>query len=159
MLILIDDPADPRLAPFVAVRERDLVGRGGGFMAEGEVVLAAAAGRGLIDALLVDRKRVEGLEPIIARLDPQTPVYAASQAVLDAGGRLPYPQGVLAIGRRPPETPAAGALLAGLPTAGPDLGAVRHRQPRQHGRGCSATRRPSARGARSCWGPTAAIRL
>ena len=55
MLILIDDPGDPRVEPFINVRERDLVGRQGRFLAEGEVVLAAAAGRGLLDALLVDR--------------------------------------------------------------------------------------------------------
>lgn len=114
MLILIDDPGDPRVEPFINVRERDLVGRQGRFLAEGEVVLAAAAGRGLLDALLVDRKRVEGLAPIIARLDPRTPVYAASQPVLDAVVGFHIHRGVLAIGRRPPEAQAA-ALIAGLP--------------------------------------------
>ena len=38
-LIRITDPADPRVEPFLAVRERDLVGRRGLFIAEGEVVL------------------------------------------------------------------------------------------------------------------------
>ena len=66
------------------------------------------------DALLVDRKRVEGLAPIIARLDPRTPVYAASQPVLDAVVGFHIHRGVLAIGRRPPEAQAA-ALIAGLP--------------------------------------------
>lgn len=83
-------------------------------MAEGEVVLAAAAGRGLIDALLIDRKRVDGLGPIMARLDPLTPVYAASQAVLDAVAGFHIHRGILAIGRRPAQT-TPGALISGLP--------------------------------------------
>jgi tRNA G18 (ribose-2'-O)-methylase SpoU len=114
LLIPIDDPADPRVEPFVKVRERDLVGRQGRFVAEGEVVLAVAAGRGLLQALLVDRKRVEGLGPILARLDPETPVYTASQGVLDAVVGFHIHRGILAIGRRPSE-PSAAALLAGLP--------------------------------------------
>ena len=114
VLIPIDDPADPRVEPFVNVRERDLVGRQGRFVAEGEVVLAAAAGRGLLEALLIDRKRVDGLEPILARLGPEVPVYTASQAVLDAVVGFHIHRGVLAIGRRP-EPVAPSTLLAGLP--------------------------------------------
>ena len=113
-LILIDDPGDPRVEPFVNVRERDLVGRQGRFLAEGEVVLAAAAGRGLLEALLIDHKRAEGLAPIIGRLDPQTPVYAASQRVLDAVVGFHIHRGILAIGRRPVEA-SAQVLLSGLP--------------------------------------------
>ena len=37
--VTIEDPADPRVEPFLNVRDRDLVGRHGLFMAEGEVVL------------------------------------------------------------------------------------------------------------------------
>jgi tRNA G18 (ribose-2'-O)-methylase SpoU len=114
LLIPIDDPADARVEPFVNIRERDLVGRQGRFVAEGEVVLAAAAGRGLLEALLVDRKRAQALEPVLARLDTGTPVYTASQAVLDAVVGFHIHRGILAIGRRPPE-PSAAALLAGLP--------------------------------------------
>ena len=114
MLIPIDDPADPRVEPFVKVRERDLVGRQGRFVAEGEVVLAAAAGRGLIEAVLIDAKRADGLDAILQRLDPTTPVYVAAQAVLDAVVGFHIHRGVLAIGRRPPE-PDPAALLQGLP--------------------------------------------
>jgi tRNA G18 (ribose-2'-O)-methylase SpoU len=114
VLIPIDDPADPRVEPFLKVRERDLVGRQGRFVAEGEVVLAAAAGPGLLETLLIDRKRVERLAPILARLGPGTAVYTASQAVLDAVVGFHIHRGVLAIGRRPAEPPPA-VLLAGLP--------------------------------------------
>ena len=37
--IPIDDPDDPRIALYRAVRERDVVGRGERFVAEGEVVV------------------------------------------------------------------------------------------------------------------------
>jgi tRNA G18 (ribose-2'-O)-methylase SpoU len=114
LLIPIDDPADPRVEPFLNVRERDLVGRQGRFVAEGEVVLAVAAGRGLLEALLLDRKRVEALQPILGRLDPATPVYAASQGVLDAVVGFHIHRGILAIGRRPAEI-SPKVLLAGLP--------------------------------------------
>ena len=33
--VTIDDPADPRIAGFVSIRERDLTGRDGMFVAEG----------------------------------------------------------------------------------------------------------------------------
>ena len=114
MLIPVDDPEDPRVEAFLDVRERDLVGRQGRFVAEGEVVLAAATGRGLIEAVLIDRKRAESLAPILARLDPATPVYTAAQGVLDAIVGFHIHRGILAIGRRPAE-PDHAALLAGLP--------------------------------------------
>ena len=38
-MISINDPSDPRVAPFRDIKERDLVGRQGMFIAEGEVVL------------------------------------------------------------------------------------------------------------------------
>ena len=39
----IVDPADPRISDYVQVRERDLVGRRGVFVAEGEVVVRRLA--------------------------------------------------------------------------------------------------------------------
>ena len=116
MLIPIDDPDDPRIEPFRQVRERDLVGRQGGFVAEGEVVLAkaVAAGRHPLTALLLDEKRVAALAPILARLPPSTPVYTAAPAVLDAIVGFHIHRGILAIGRRAPDL-SAQAVLAGLP--------------------------------------------
>ena len=78
------------------------------------MVLAVAAGRGLLEAVLIDPKRAERLRPVLALLDPATPVYAALQGVLDAVVGFHIHRGILAIGRRPPE-PSAAALLAGLP--------------------------------------------
>ena len=54
--ITIDDPTDPRVAGYAQVRERDLVGRHGLFMAEGEVVVRMLAASQLCEP--VDRKSV-----------------------------------------------------------------------------------------------------
>ena len=116
MLIPVDDPEDPRVEGYRQVRERDLVGRQGGFMVEGEVVLTAAvrSGRHPLTSVLVDQKRVERLKPVLDALPEATPVYAARQAVLDALVGFPIHRGILAIGRRAP-TPPVAELLAGLP--------------------------------------------
>ena len=58
--ILITDPGDPQIAAFREVRERDLVGRQGRFVAEGEVVLRALlsdASRHEAEAVLIAESR------------------------------------------------------------------------------------------------------
>lgn len=114
--IAIDDPADPRIAAYRDIRERDLVGREGGFIAEGEVVLRVLAGqdRHRVRSVLVTRKRLEKLEPILSRLPAATPVYAASQPVVDAIAGFPLHRGILAHGEAAP-LPEPDALLAALP--------------------------------------------
>ena len=59
MLIPIDDPRRSALEPYRAVRERDLVGRQGRFVAEGEVVLRVllARSRFTVESVLVSEKR------------------------------------------------------------------------------------------------------
>lgn len=112
----IVDPADPRIGAYREVRERDLVGRQGLFVAEGEVVLRVLAGSPLTDcvSVLLAEKRVAGLADALNRLPPEVPVYAAGQAVMDAIVGFPIHRGVLALGRRR-ATPSAAELLAGLP--------------------------------------------
>ena len=53
MIVRIDDPDDPRLEPYRAVRDRDLAGRGGRFVAEGRVVLEKAVRAGTLESVLV----------------------------------------------------------------------------------------------------------
>ena len=113
---LIDDPADPRIEPYRDVRERDLVGRQGRFMAEGEVVL-----RGLVRSprhravsALIAGKRAAALQPLLDALPPETPVYLAAQPVLDSVAGFHLHRGVLALGERA-DPPDPDALLAGLP--------------------------------------------
>lgn len=114
-IIPIDDPLDPRIAAYRDVRERDLVGRDGHFIAEGAVVLRCllASARHRPVSLLLADKRVDALMPMLEGLDAAVPVYTAGQAVLDAVAGFPLHRGILALGRRAPE-PAPGDLLDGL---------------------------------------------
>ncbi|MBU1375198.1 MAG: RNA methyltransferase [Alphaproteobacteria bacterium] len=111
----IDDPGDPRLEPYRAVRERDLVGRDGLFVAEGRVVLekAVAAMPAAIASVLVAEHRLDSLAQVLAGLPPETPVYAAGQAAMDAVVGFPIHRGILAVGRKPDRD--AAKLIAALP--------------------------------------------
>jgi tRNA G18 (ribose-2'-O)-methylase SpoU len=116
MLIPITDPDDPRIEPYRAVRERDLVGRADRFVVEGEVVLRVFLTRSKLvpESLLIAENRVEGLTELMPAVPPGTPVYVASRRVMDAIVGFPIHRGILAIGRRGP-TRRVDALLAGLP--------------------------------------------
>jgi tRNA G18 (ribose-2'-O)-methylase SpoU len=116
LIIPIDDPDDPRIGDYRHIRERDLVGRQGGFIAEGAVVLATAArsGRHALTSLLLDERRVAALRDILAELPLQTPVYVAPQRVLDAIAGFHLHRGILALGQRAPSPPVRD-LLASLP--------------------------------------------
>ncbi|OLP62062.1 RNA methyltransferase [Xaviernesmea oryzae] len=102
----ITDPADPRIAAFLSIRERDLTGREGRFIAEGTVVLrmlAAAHGqdRGFYaEAVLILQARLAGVAEILDRLPPDVPVYVAEAPVFNAIAGFDMHRGVLAIGRR-----------------------------------------------------------
>lgn len=112
----VTDPDDPRLEPYRQVRERDLVGRQGRFVAEGEVVirtLLGPASRHAAESVLVAEKRLAKLADALAGLDESVPVYVAGQAVMDAVTGFPIHRGMLAIGRRGPEA-SAGSLLQGV---------------------------------------------
>ncbi len=114
-VISITDPDDPAIAPFRAVRERDLVGRDGLFIAEGETVLRtlAAGGRHEILSALIADKRAEKLMPVLAAFG-DIPIHTASQSVLDAIAGFHLHRGILALGRKAPDV-GAEALLATLP--------------------------------------------
>jgi tRNA G18 (ribose-2'-O)-methylase SpoU len=111
MRITIDDPADPRIADYVDVRERDL-DRGALFMAEGDVVLAAALTHHRpLRSVLVSARRVDSAAALLARVPPAVPIYVASQVVMDAVVGFPIHRGLLALGERGP-VPTPDVLLA-----------------------------------------------
>ncbi len=111
-VIFITDPDDPRIAVFRAVRDRDITGRDGGFIAEGEVVLRVLARGGphRARALLIAEPRLARLEALIAAFGAEVTVYAASQAVMDAIAGFPIHRGILAHGWRAAPAPAADLL-------------------------------------------------
>ena len=118
--IAITDPADARVAAYSDIRERDLVGRQGRFVAEGTVVLRMlAAHHGgaqgfAAESVLVLENRVAGVADILARFPEDVPVYTATSEVLDAIAGFPMHRGVLAIGRRS-EPPTLAAQIEALP--------------------------------------------
>ncbi|WP_029008700.1 TrmH family RNA methyltransferase [Azospirillum halopraeferens] len=116
-IVPVDDPDDPRIAAYRCVRERDLVGRDGLFMAEGAVVLhhLLTSPRHRPVSLLLAENRVAPLADALEGLPDSVPVYCAAQPVLDAVVGFPLHRGILALGR-PPPAPDADALLA---AAGP----------------------------------------
>ena len=104
----IDDPADPRIAVFRDIRERDLIGREGLFIAEGEVVLGTLlrSARHRPRSILIDARRRASLAPLLETLDETVPVYLAHRAVLDAIAGFPLHRGILAAGEcGPPIAP------------------------------------------------------
>lgn len=116
----IDDPADPRIAAYRDIRERDLSGRHGLFVAEGKVVLNVlfSTARFEVCSALILENRLDGMAATLFAAPPDMPVYVASRAVIDAVAGFPMHRGVLAVARRPePVDPAA--LLP--PAAAPSL--------------------------------------
>ncbi|MEB2845871.1 RNA methyltransferase [Rhizobiales bacterium RZME27] len=118
-LTRIDDPADPRIAEFRDIKERDLAGRQGRFIIEGTVVLRMAtaahgAGAFAVEKILLLENRVDGVQDILAGVPEDVPVYVASSAVLDAIAGFHLHRGILALGRRVAE-PELDALIDRLP--------------------------------------------
>lgn len=115
-MVVIDDPDDPRVAPYRNIRERDLVGREGRFVAEGKVVLDVLfrARRFAVESVLVLENRLEGVRRTLNAAPAGLPVYVASAAVMDAIAGFHIHRGILAIGRRQ-DMPTADGLLSGLP--------------------------------------------
>ena len=98
------------------MRERDLVGRDGFFIAEGEVVLTKLLGSRLCRtvSILIADDRVERLAPLLARAPHDTPVYIAGQPVIDAIAGFHLHRGILALGEAV-SRPTVDDLLAGMP--------------------------------------------
>lgn len=115
-IIAIADPDDLRVAAYRDVRERDLVGRKGLFVAEGEVVLNVLLGPGARYrplSLLIADKRIERLGALLAKVPEGVPVYAAAQPVINSITGFHIHRGILAMGQRA-AMPSADALLEGL---------------------------------------------
>jgi tRNA G18 (ribose-2'-O)-methylase SpoU len=115
-IIRIDDPGDPRVAAYVDIRERDLAGRQGRFVAEGKVVLEVllSAPRFAVESVLVLENRLAGLASTLDKAPPHLPVYVVSGEVMDRVAGFHMHRGILAIGTKGKPQPAE-ALLEGMP--------------------------------------------
>ncbi|TIV98836.1 MAG: RNA methyltransferase, partial [Mesorhizobium sp.] len=107
-IIPIDDPQDPRVAAYLDIRERDLVGRQGRFVAEGKVVLdlLLSTGRFAAESALILENRLAGLQAILRKAPSDFPVYVAAGEVMDRIAGFHMHRGVLAIGMRGDAAPA-----------------------------------------------------
>jgi tRNA G18 (ribose-2'-O)-methylase SpoU len=106
----IADPADPRIAGYMNVRDRD-ADRAGDFICESETVLnvlLSPRSRFLPSSILVAESRIEPLGELLSTA--RCPVYVAAQAVLDSIVGFHIHRGVLAICARTP-LPSAENLL------------------------------------------------
>ncbi len=99
MIIEISDPHDDRLVLYRDVKDRDLTGREGLFMAEGKVVLERLFTSKLAQtvSVLTTPERLGGLAHL-----PEAPVYVVPQMVMDAAAGFPIHRGYLALGRYVP---------------------------------------------------------
>jgi len=114
--ILIEDPEDPRIAAYRDIRERDLVGREGKFVAEGKTVLNVlfANARMEAESVFLRENRVDGMTELLAKIPADVPIYVGSGAVMDQIAGFHMHRGVLAIGRRV-DSPSVEELLDSLP--------------------------------------------
>lgn len=109
---------DPRLEPYRSIRERDLVGRDGRFIIEGEVVLrlAVARGRHPIESVLVTEAKADRLGDLAPSLPEECDMLTAPGHVIDAIAGFAVHRGILAIGQRR-EPASTEALLDSLPAS------------------------------------------
>jgi tRNA G18 (ribose-2'-O)-methylase SpoU len=94
----ISTPDDPRVADYRDVKDAEWIKRRGRFMVEGKEVLSVllARGRYAVASVLIAEKRKDDLAPLLARLPEGTPVYLATDALLEAIAGFDVHRGVLA---------------------------------------------------------------
>lgn len=100
--ITIEDLGDPRLDGYRDVKDRDLTGRDGLFMAEGKVVLERLFASELCEpvSVLTTAKRLDALD--MSGLAEDVPVYVVAQDVMDATAGFAIHRGYLGLGRYAP---------------------------------------------------------
>lgn len=128
-LIQITDRGDPRIAPFIGVRERDLTGgTDGRFIVEGKVALhiLLTQSRFEVERLFLCETRLEPLAEILQDVPGDVPTYTAPQSLMDEVVGFPIHRGVLACAHKG-QPLSLNSLLPvhpgpdpGTPSAGPD---------------------------------------
>jgi tRNA G18 (ribose-2'-O)-methylase SpoU len=123
--IPVTDPDDPRLAAFADIRERDLVGRHGRFIAEGEVVLRVLldAPAFVVESVLVSARVAAAGRPWFGLIPEGAALLAVDDAVMERVAGFHVHRGILALARRRAE-PTLAELLSGLPERAMVLAAI-----------------------------------
>lgn len=101
-IIPVTDANDERLSAYRAIKEKDLVGRQGLFIAEGKSVLNVAlrSDRFEILSLLILENRLQGLAHQLELCPPELPVYVVSSTVMDQIAGFHVHRGILAVGKQ-----------------------------------------------------------
>jgi tRNA G18 (ribose-2'-O)-methylase SpoU len=117
MILHVASASDPRLAPYLAVKERDLVQRDGSFIVEGKVTVARLIenSRFPVESLFLSESRIEPMTDLLAKLDPAVPVYMAPQSVMDQTAGFHLHRGVLALARRSTELTCEELIASSAP--------------------------------------------
>jgi tRNA G18 (ribose-2'-O)-methylase SpoU len=110
-IVFIDRADDPRIADYVAIRERDLTGRDGKFIVEGKVTLniLLTRSRFAVESMFVSESRLGPLSEILAAVPEGVPIYVAPQDVMNRVAGFDIHRGVLACARK-----GAGLALGDL---------------------------------------------
>jgi len=106
-VIHIDSLADPRIAPYLNLKDRELAREGGRFIAEGELVVRRLLdSRISVESLLLAEPKVPELAPLV----PQSlPIYSAPAHMVNQIVGFKFHSGVMAVGIRPPKLTLAKA--------------------------------------------------
>ena len=100
--VAIENAYDPRIADYVAIRERDLTGRDGKFIVEGKVTLniLLTRARFAVESVFVSESRLGPLADILAAVPDDVPIYAAQQDVMNRVAGFDIHRGILACARK-----------------------------------------------------------
>lgn len=111
-IVAIDDLEDPRVAPYRNVKDRDLSRDLDAFLVEGAGAIRQLIERSRFEpeSLLLSPRALASLEPALARLAPDTPIYVAKRADYHDIVGFDLHRGCLALCRRRRE-PALRELL------------------------------------------------
>ncbi len=113
LIIAIEDAEDGRLDLYRNVKDRDLTGRDGLFMAEGQVVLERlfASPLCVTTSVLTTEERLKNLD--ISRLSGDVPIYVVTQSVMDLVAGFAIHRGYLALGKYAPPQSLTGVITRG----------------------------------------------
>lgn len=116
MPVIIDDPDDPRIAVFRSIKERDLRGRRGLFIAEGKVVMERLARSSLFMPVnvLVAETRLEAVLRMFGAFGDDVPIHVCAQEIFDHIAGFPVHRGLLAACRHREPPVSAEMLLQSL---------------------------------------------
>jgi tRNA G18 (ribose-2'-O)-methylase SpoU len=104
---------DPRLAPYQAIRDREIARNGQRFLAEGEVIVRRLLASDFqVESILASERRAEAIAPCVPA---EVPMFVADHAAVSQIVGIKFHGGIIACGRRK----TMPAIRDAVPAAGP----------------------------------------